>query len=255
MSADEIECIRERHRLGREAGIGVPIYEAALLAALDASQREAERLRGQLTAMHRRAQRAEGIADRVAADRPQGAHGRSVGRALANYAAHRHAQERDEALAEVERMRRAARAELLAEIDAREPATDADVRVALLLDALADARRAAIEEAAARVASLVVGRWRAQDLATVSRCLLRMVDEAPERDGAMVDAIRAEDDQARRAALEEAIAVCDDALIAHVNNDTAYRKDERNGLRVARHVVDGALRALLDAPAPARKDA
>src|SRR5690606_22301927 len=137
MSAD-IDAIRARWRpvLDEPRRGDGSADIATLLAALDASQREAERLRGQLTAMHRRAQRAEGIADRFAADRPQGAHGRSYGRALANYAAHRHAQERDEARAEVERLRRAARAELLAEIEAREPATDADVRVALLLDAL-----------------------------------------------------------------------------------------------------------------------
>lgn len=95
MSDDEIERIRARLARVQSTGLsydcpsghcdeldddeprcGSPDCEwrdevsdiATLLAALDASRREAERLRGQLTAMHRRAQRAEGIADRVAAD-------------------------------------------------------------------------------------------------------------------------------------------------------------------------------------------
>jgi len=95
----------ERARLERFAEIRREF--APDLAALDAALAEVERLRGKLTAMHRRAQRAEGIADRYAEGRPQGAHGRSVGRALANYAAHRAIQQRDEAIAE----RDAARAE------------------------------------------------------------------------------------------------------------------------------------------------
>ena len=98
---DAIDAIRERCAECPSDDV------ITLLAALDAALAEVERLRVKLTAMHRRAQRAEGIADRYAEGRPQGAHGRSIGRALANYAAHRAIQQRDEAIAE----RDAARAE------------------------------------------------------------------------------------------------------------------------------------------------
>lgn len=189
MSDDAIDAIRARDEaLPRDlvsAGYGQAHEDRrALLAALDASQREAERLRGQLTAMHRRAQRAEGIADRVAADRPQGAHGRSYGRALANYAAHRAAQERDEARAEAERLR----ADLAAET---ERADTGHRQIA----ARAEEARAYAE---------------------------RMRDRAA---------------QARRAALEEAIAACGD-----VERRLTY------GAPIARLCAD-AVRALLDAPA------
>lgn len=116
-AADEIEAIRARWtgdgpqawRSGAEAR-----DVRTLLAALDDARAEVERLRGKLTEMHRRAQRAEGIADRYAEGRPQGAHGRSVGRALANYAAHRATQQRDEAIAERDAARREAIEEAIA---------------------------------------------------------------------------------------------------------------------------------------------
>ena len=96
----------------------------ATLDALDASQREAERLRG----------------------------------------------ERDQA-------RRAARAELLAEIEAREPATDADVRAWLLLDAVADARRAALEDAIEELEAVeCIGL---EEGATYGAALLRAMLDAP----------------------------------------------------------------------------
>src|SRR5690606_20775496 len=109
----EIEAIRARWtgdgpqawRSGAEARDVRTLLAAldAALAALDDTRAEVERLRVKLTEMHRRAQRAEGIADRYAEGRPQGARGRSVGRALANYAAHRATQQRDEAIAEIGR--------------------------------------------------------------------------------------------------------------------------------------------------------
>ena len=64
---------------------------AARLAAetIAAQQAEMRRLEGKLAEMHRRAQEAESIIARsgIVEGRPQGEAGRSVGRALANYAA------------------------------------------------------------------------------------------------------------------------------------------------------------------------
>lgn len=78
----------------------------ALLEALDAE-------RAKLTAMHRRAQRAEGAADRFAEGRQSS--GPGLGRALANYTAHRAVQERDEARAALASAVEAARRETAAE--------------------------------------------------------------------------------------------------------------------------------------------
>lgn len=51
MTNEEIEEIRERHRQARQAGIGVPVYEAALL-------KEVDLLRKKNRELNRRAQRA-----------------------------------------------------------------------------------------------------------------------------------------------------------------------------------------------------
>lgn len=113
----------------------LPLYSDAhiLLAEID-------RLRRALTAMHRRAQRAEGIADRCAADRPQGAQSRSVGRALANYAA---ARERVRA----EEWRRVAEDSEAARIRLAEELREAQAVGAAMREGIAQARRAAIGDA------------------------------------------------------------------------------------------------------------
>lgn len=124
----------------------LPLYSDAhiLLAEID-------RLRRALTAMHRRAQRAEGIADRCVADRPQGAQSRSVGRALANYAA---ARERVRA----EEWRRVAEDSEAARIRLAEELREAQAVGAAMREGIAQARRAAIEECIA-VVERWYGRW------------------------------------------------------------------------------------------------
>ena len=100
-------CSGDRlHYVGEQNIIEALCGSHELLRAEVASLRErlaaAEKERD---AMHRRAQEAEGIIAKagLVEGRPQGKAGRSVGRALANYAASLHERERDEALAALER--------------------------------------------------------------------------------------------------------------------------------------------------------
>lgn len=93
------------HRPWRRMSLdaAIPLLEQKLAAFKEdrvaALEAKLDKLRGDLTAMHRRAQEAEGIVAKsgIVEARPQGAEGRSLGRALANYGAAISLRERDEA--------------------------------------------------------------------------------------------------------------------------------------------------------------
>jgi len=85
------ESLNEAITLHREAVLLRDSETAARLAAetIAAQQAEIRRLESKVAEMHRRAQEAESIIAKsgIVEGRPQGEKGRSVGRALANYAA------------------------------------------------------------------------------------------------------------------------------------------------------------------------
>ncbi|HKX46199.1 MAG TPA: hypothetical protein VJP77_05815 [Planctomycetota bacterium] len=90
----EVETMRKQRD---EASIAC----ADLREERDAFRAERDHLREKNRALNDRATKAEGIIDRsgLVEGRPQGAHGRSIGRALANYAASKYLRERDESVA------------------------------------------------------------------------------------------------------------------------------------------------------------
>lgn len=181
---------------------------------------EVRRLRDSLTAMHRRAQEAESIVDRsgIVEGRPQGKHGRSLGRALANYAAWKATQERDEARQRV--------LELEAVVDATWQTTGVAQRVDL------NKLAAEVDEATARAVTAkaildaiacAAHNWPAGGGRTY------VAEQIPAR----VTALRA---TARREALEEAAREC-----WAVSDELAATADMEDG---AAQICAGRIEAL-----------
>ena len=147
-------AVYEGSDLGWQDGVRVSTCEPersavddlrVLLAALDEAQ-------AALNVMHRRTQRAEAIADRCIDGRPQS--GPGLGRALANYTAHRYAQQLAEAREQIAALQRC-----LGQRAPDEPESYATAVGAAMREAIASererARREAIEEAAQRVEAMV----------------------------------------------------------------------------------------------------
>lgn len=223
---------------------------------------EIERLREKLKMMQRRAQRAEGIADRVAEDRPRHGPGRSFGRALANYAAHRATEELGEARAEIERLR----AELEAlralpaatEVELLRSARDAEVAAyRMTIERLTSERDRAIKRAEEAIAD----REHADDMIDAA---LEELEAGP--DGELtqsIGALRAERNASRaevdrltgeRAEAEERIAWLDEEmsrlsrelLAAEEVHELKRERDERHAREQLRAEVE-RLRAPGDA--------